>query len=261
MVAWLGGGVLLLVAVLWVTGLLLANDFAVPSRAVDDLPRTMAVFPHPDDETVSAGGTLSAIAEAGGSVTLVILTRGELGVSPSGVGGGLGRVREKEAARAAARLGIPVVVQGGFADGGLGSQRAEAAAWLATEIARWRPDLVITYDLSGLYGHPDHIACAEIITQLRSSRFPELAVWHACLPGRLVRTLARLGTLQADFPEASRRARPTLKVFVGGRLLAKARAWREYASQRGSVGGWGGRLVPAWIFLTVQPFEYFEAAG
>ena len=41
----------------------------------------LAIFPHPDDETFSAGGLLAAARERGQHVTLISATRGEAGES------------------------------------------------------------------------------------------------------------------------------------------------------------------------------------
>ena len=58
----------------------------------------LAVFAHPDDESLLAGGTLAACAAAGRRVAIVSMTRGERG--PGGLSG-LGEVREAELQAAA----------------------------------------------------------------------------------------------------------------------------------------------------------------
>ncbi|MGH7641828.1 MAG: PIG-L deacetylase family protein [Candidatus Dormibacteria bacterium] len=252
-------GVILVLGIIWSAGFLVVNDFAVASRSPSRPLRTMAVFPHADDETITSGGTISRLARLGGPVALLLLTQGELG-TPDGQGRpGLVEEREQEAARAARLLGIDSVVRGGFPDGELASGRSQVTAWLAGEIEAWRPELLITFDLAGLYQHPDHVACAEILTQLQSTRFPQIALWYGSLPDRLLLTMVRLRLLPSGSDHDPRRSRPTHKVFVGGDLLAKIRAWNAYASQRESLR-WGlGRFVPPWLFLSVLLFEYFAA--
>src|SRR5690625_3912973 len=72
----------------------------------------LAVHAHPDDETLTHGGTLAAWAQAGEPVTIITCTRGEQGeVIPAnlrhleGDGPALAAVREQELAAAAAALG------------------------------------------------------------------------------------------------------------------------------------------------------------
>lgn len=191
----------------------------------------------------------------------MILTSGERGTPDGGRLTGLAAVRAAEAGRAAKLLGITDVVQGGFGDGSIASMRDQVLAWLGSVIADWQPELVITYDRAGLYGHPDHVACSEIVTDLRRARFPDLTLWYTTLPSRLVRTMTRVGALPSDAALAVSRALPNRKVFIGANLVAKLRAWHSYRSQRGSLGRGAGRFVPAWLFLSVQLFEYFEQVG
>lgn len=255
----LGLGLLLLGT--WTAGFLLANDLRIPSQSLARTHRAMAVFPHADDETITSGGSLRVLARTGAQVVLVILTSGERGTADGRPSPRLAEVRAAEARRAARLLGVTQVVQGSFPDGSLASIRDQVGAWLATEIADCNPELVITYNRAGLYGHPDHVACSEIVTDLQANRFPSLVVWHASLPGRLARTLTRVGALPPDSALAAPRARPTGKVFVGRDLVAKYRAWNAYLSQRRGLGRGAGRFVPSWLFLTVQLFEYFEQVG
>ena len=115
-------------------------------------------------------------------------------------------------------------------------------------IERVRPDLLITYDLAGLYGHPDHIACAEVVTELRRTRFPDCALWYAALPPA-ARGVARLtGEPRVE----DRRSVPTGRLFTGRGVVARIRAWRVYRSQRRSLG-W---VFPVWFSLGL--FEHFE---
>jgi LmbE family N-acetylglucosaminyl deacetylase len=221
----------------------------------------MAIFPHADDEAVAAGGTLALMAGLGGRVALVIWTGGELGTADGQRLPGLEAVRAAEARRAAQFLGASLVVQGNFADGSIGDHRDEVALWLAAEIGAWRPELVITYDLAGLYGHPDHLACAQILTHLRATRFPTMTLWYSSLPLALVQVMVRFRAMPDDFPAASSRSRPTHKVFIARRLLAKIRAWNTYVSQRESLRSGAGRFIPSWLFLSLLLFEHFAEAA
>lgn len=155
------------------------------------------VHAHPDDETISTGGTIATLIDAGAHVTVLTCTRGELGeiVDPALAIGGpaeLALARERELAAALAILGVsdhrflgsPTARWEGFEprsylDSGMqwGEHGAEpvtdvapqalsradfgeVGADIATVIAELLPDAVVSYDERGGYGHPDHVRAA-----------------------------------------------------------------------------------------------------
>ena len=246
-----------LAGTIWAAGALYATDRSVPAvepTAGGRRRRVLAVFPHADDETVTCGGTLHRLARAGCHVTLVLLTRGERG-SPSGEPSApLARVRVEEARLAAERLGVARLVQHDLGDWELPRRGPQLARTLAEEIARTEPDLVITYDPAGLYGHGDHVACSDAVTEACRTRFPGLTLWYAALPARLH---AWVGLDPALEP---RRTPPTHRVWIGTGLVAKVRAWYGYRSQRRSLREGLPPLVPAWLALSMLPFEHFAEA-
>lgn len=131
--------------------------------------KLLAIFPHPDDETLGMGGTLAKYAAEGIDTRLICATRGERGWSgPAAEYPGLtalGQIREAELRCAAEHLGLREVVFLDYIDGDLDQaepQRIIAA--LAAEIRRIQPDVVVTFSPDGHYGHPDHIALAQFAT-------------------------------------------------------------------------------------------------
>jgi N-acetyl-1-D-myo-inositol-2-amino-2-deoxy-alpha-D-glucopyranoside deacetylase len=117
----------------------------------------LAVFAHPDDESLAAGGVLAWCAARGARVSLLCLSRGEAG--PGGESGSLGATRTRELHAAASALGIGTVLVLDHADGMLpwlpsGLLESDVRAALRRE----RPDVVVTFDEDGLYWHPDHVA-------------------------------------------------------------------------------------------------------
>jgi LmbE family N-acetylglucosaminyl deacetylase len=149
---------------------------AAPSAAPAEAPHTLlAVFAHPDDETLVAP-LLAAYARRGVRVHLAIVTDGEKGTQVhAGIPAGpeLAKVRAEEARCSARALGIEPPMLLGFKDGELGKQGRPPWAPLAevqTEIAkvlqRVRPDAVITFGPEGAYGHPDHRLVGAVVTQL-----------------------------------------------------------------------------------------------
>jgi N-acetyl-1-D-myo-inositol-2-amino-2-deoxy-alpha-D-glucopyranoside deacetylase len=135
----------------------------------------LAVFAHPDDEVFS-GGTLAHYASLGVRVTLVCATRGDAGkVSDPElqIDGpeALAELRKGELERSAALLGVAEVVTLGYGDSGreertrtgdskalMNADPVEVEAKLREVIAEVRPQVIVTFDPHGGYGHADHLA-------------------------------------------------------------------------------------------------------
>lgn len=129
--------------------------------------KLMCVLAHPDDESLATGGVLAKYAAEGVETYLLTATRGERGWWGSDEDNPglaeLGRIREAELHAAARVLGLREVVMLDYVDGELDqADPIEAAQKIATELRRVRPDVVITFDPDGVYGHPDHIAISQL---------------------------------------------------------------------------------------------------
>jgi LmbE family N-acetylglucosaminyl deacetylase len=115
------------------------------------------------------GGTLAKYAAEGVKTYLVTATRGERGwfgdeKEYPGLEA-LGKMREAELLDAARELGIREVKFLDYIDGDLDqADPAEAVAKVVAHLRRVRPHVVITFDLNGAYGHPDHIAICQLTT-------------------------------------------------------------------------------------------------
>ncbi|WP_326652368.1 MULTISPECIES: N-acetyl-1-D-myo-inositol-2-amino-2-deoxy-alpha-D-glucopyranoside deacetylase [unclassified Streptomyces] len=149
-----------------------------------DLParRLLLVHAHPDDESINNGATMALYAAAGAQVTLVTCTLGEEGeVIPPDLAhlapdreDRLGVHRVGELAAAMKELGVTdhrfLAGPGRFRDSGMmgveqnhregafwNTDVDEAAPYLVEVIRSARPQVLVTYDPHGGYGHPDHI--------------------------------------------------------------------------------------------------------
>lgn len=132
--------------------------------AKDLFGRTLlAIFAHPDDESLACGGLLAECAERGARVVVVCATHGE---NRSGVRDlALYQTRAEELKGAAAALGVDEVVLLEYWDGFLPwIDEVEFESRLAEEIKRVDPDVVVTFGDDGLYWHPDHIVVHERTT-------------------------------------------------------------------------------------------------
>lgn len=138
-------------------------------------PKTLLlVGAHPDDETFGSGGTLAHYASAGARVYYACATRGEAGsADPEHLQGHatMGDMRWSELECAARELGLAGVIHLGYRDSGMpGSEDAkhpdalvagdpmQVAERVIRVMRDVKPQVVITSDAAGGYGHPDHIA-------------------------------------------------------------------------------------------------------
>jgi N-acetyl-1-D-myo-inositol-2-amino-2-deoxy-alpha-D-glucopyranoside deacetylase len=156
---------------------------------VDEPRRLLLVHAHPDDETLTTGGTIARYVAEGAEVTVVTCTLGEEGEVigdewaqlTADRADQLGGYRVLELTRALNALGVdaPCFLGGAghWRDSGMAgtpsaaNPRAwvnadsdEAVAELVAVIRRARPHVVVTYDPVGGYGHPDHIVVHERVT-------------------------------------------------------------------------------------------------
>ncbi|MET9950962.1 N-acetyl-1-D-myo-inositol-2-amino-2-deoxy-alpha-D-glucopyranoside deacetylase [Streptomyces sp. NPDC006339] len=169
-----------------------------------DLParRLLLVHAHPDDESINNGVTMARYAAEGALVTLVTCTLGEEGeVIPPELAhlapdreDRLGDHRVGELAAAMEELGVTdhrfLGGPGRFRDSGMmgvEQNRREGAFWntdvdtaaphLVAVIRETRPQVLVTYDPDGGYGHPDHIQAHRV-----AMRAAELAADPAYRP-------------------------------------------------------------------------------
>jgi LmbE family N-acetylglucosaminyl deacetylase len=126
----------------------------------------LAVFAHPDDESLACGGTLARLASEGFRVIVVSATHGERGGPiDTRKDDELGHERALEIREAAKALNISEVFIGDYPDGDLRWDHvAEFQAELVTFIRRHRPAAVITFGDDGLYWHMDHVGVHERTT-------------------------------------------------------------------------------------------------
>ncbi|MGI9149701.1 MAG: PIG-L family deacetylase [Chloroflexota bacterium] len=133
----------------------------------------LAVHAHPDDETISMGGTLARYSAEGVRTTVVTCTSGNLGeVRTPGlvVEAGLGSLRNRELEAAARCLGVSRLATLGYFDSGMAgwpdndrpgaffaADLTEASEQLVEIIRQERPQVLVSYDDTGGYGHPDHV--------------------------------------------------------------------------------------------------------
>jgi N-acetyl-1-D-myo-inositol-2-amino-2-deoxy-alpha-D-glucopyranoside deacetylase len=154
---------------------------------MQETPRLLFVHAHPDDESITNGATIAHYVARGAQVHVVTCTLGEegevigdqwarLAVDHADQLGGY-RIGELTAALQALGVGAPIFLggPGRWRDSGMvgtaprrqqrfiDADEREAVGALVTLIRTLRPHVVVTYDATGGYGHPDHVQ-AHVVT-------------------------------------------------------------------------------------------------
>lgn len=227
-------------------------------------PRILAVFAHPDDETV-AGPALANAARRGAHVRIVYVTRGDASAPETDLAPGPAiAARRTEEARCAARaLGAAEPIFYDLGDGRLGEIVRPPARTLRTlrdalaaTIAAERPAIIVTWGPDGGYGHPDHRLVTAVTTEIAASqdRRP-LLLYAAAARGELpqVRMVQETGWAETAPDLITVRAR-----FLPEDLAAAGRAFACHASQYDAASR--GALVPLFGGVTWRSGVPFRPA-
>ncbi len=189
---------------------------------LEEAQRVLLVHAHPDDETLATGALIAELLDRGVEVHVVTATRGECGELMPGVAdvepgsAQFAQLRERELRAALDVLGVrhhvylgtppardPLAeparvyrdsgmewisegVAGPGPDSGPESLTAatlsEAAADLAAYVGAVRPQVLISYDPHGGYGHPDHVRVHELTRAVAAAQ--GLPMLEVVPPGR-----------------------------------------------------------------------------
>lgn len=244
--------------------------------------RLLFVLAHPDDESFGNAGTIARYSSDGAGVHYACATRGECGgVAPELLNGypDIAALRSAELAEAANALDMASYHFLGYRDSGMAGWPEndhpqaliqagidEVAGRVTAAIRAIRPQVVVTFNTYGGYGHPDHIAIhkAALLAFERAgdpAAYPEqiaggLAAWQ---PSKLyyptsgtamlrlaLRTMRLLGkdprkagdNGDIDFVRMVDETTPvTARIACGAFMVQRDAAWRAHRSQLGGMGG------------------------
>ena len=239
----------------------------------------LLVHAHPDDEAISTGGVMMKAHDEGHRVVLVTATRGEVGeisnMDEATSRPRLAEIRTEELRRAGEILGVNRQEFLGYRDSGMretadndnpasfhSAPLAEAAERLAKILREERPEVVVTYDPTGSYFHPDHVKAHHVTSAaldlLKAEGWePRKLYWNA-IPRSYVEAMA------ARMAEAGRPSpftqipgmgvpdeRLTTIVDVGAYVDRKRDAFRVHLSQNS----------PEMFFMNTPEEEFRRAFG
>jgi mycothiol S-conjugate amidase len=260
----------------------------------------LVVYAHPDDESFGNAGTLARYSAAGVAVHYACATRGECGtVAPEFLAAhpDIATLRTAELTCAAQALDLAAVHYLGYRDSGMpgAPDNKHPAALVQAPLARvvhqlvvlirlLRPQVVLTFNPYGGYGHPDHIHIqratrAAFAWAGDAARYPVppaggLAPWrpaklyYSTFGTRMLRLSIPLLRLlrrdprrfgenaDVDLVRAAQETTPITTIIGCGAYLAqKEAAWRCHASQLGGMGAL--QRLPAPLRRQVVGSEYF----
>lgn len=147
----------------------------------------LALFAHPDDESLLAGGILAAAAAAGMEVVIVSVTGGELG----GAAGQSGTLRARELEVAGKQLGARTAYCLDLPDGGVDTDPERLTAVVAELCERWHPNALLTFALDGWYWHRDHMAIHFAVMSTVPHAAPTTSTYVTTWPRHRMTRLAR----------------------------------------------------------------------
>ena len=252
-------------------------------------PVVMLVNPHPDDESLGAGGLLASVKAAGGTALVVTCTNGEHGFHDHSTitdPDELIRVRTEEQNAAAAVLGFAHEWLG-YRDSGMAGEDSndhpesfhsadldEATERLLTLIERYQPQVIVTQAENGMYGHPDHIKAHEVgVNAFRVAERlenPPQKLYYVTTAHSKIRAIGRLmkqagmdspfnDMAEADeIPVGMPDERVTLSLEVAPWGDLKNQAIRKHDSQLGHREMW--QDAPEELYTTFMSQEHYILA-
>ncbi len=249
----------------------------------------VGVFAHPDDESFGPGGTLARYAAEGAEVHVIIATDGIAGSYEEGMDfkdhTSLAQVRSRELADAAVALGVTSIWSLPYRDSGMrgaadnDDPQALIQAPMETLVAEildylkmLRPQVVLTHDPFGGYGHPDHIRVCEAVTAAFHMATGPQKLYYTAFPKRFLKVMVRLMPLWGMDPRALGRNKDinlveistwetptTAKLDIRAYMDARDAASRAHASQYNGGPSWA-QMFPDVIKKQVLGTDAFTRA-
>jgi LmbE family N-acetylglucosaminyl deacetylase len=250
--------------------------------------RVLIAYAHPDDESFGLGGVIPKLIDEGADVYLICATDGDVGTIPEEMQGQYDSIRDlrlAELACATEVLRLKHVYKFGYKDSGMMGNHENTdpgCLWynwqndpetvtrrVVKVLREIQPQVVITFNKYGGYGHPDHIAIQQATTQAfdlaadasyiteGSTAYQPQKLYYTSLPKRLLqfqllrlrlqgKDPRRLGVNKdIDFMAVLENAEPTHTVLD---IRDYLEAWDEASACHKSQGGGSfSRQMPAWL--------------
>jgi LmbE family N-acetylglucosaminyl deacetylase len=255
--------------------------------------RLLISYAHPDDESFGLGGLITRYVKEGVEVSLICATNGERGTVKEEFMKGydsIGALRLAELDCASEKLGFKHVVKLGYKDSGMmGSETSNDAdcLWQAKEeevtrrvvevIRDLRPQVVITFNRYGGYGHPDHISIQRATTtavplandaayQTGQAPYQVQKLYYSSISSRQIRFGVALTRLRGQDPRHLGRNKDFDLVAILDHIEPAHTAidirdyfdaWDAASACHASQIGGGGPRLPKWTRRWISPYQNF----
>lgn len=259
--------------------------------------RLLGVFPHPDDEGTMSGALLT-YGQAGVETGLICLTRGEVGeISDPALATPetLGSVREGEMRAATQVLGVHNLWFSGYRDSGMAgtpenqdprslvqAEATDVVGKIVAVIREFRPQVVVTFDETGGYGHPDHIAAHKHTTSAfyaaaDAAQYPELGpayqvskLYYSSFPRSALRKMGEwMQSQQVEVEAWVNRLNPEqmgladelidVRLDVLAHMETKGASWSKHRTQMNPNSSFA--RIPAEVQREWRKYEYYHLAA
>lgn len=228
----------------------------------------MAVHAHPDDEASSTGGVLAMCSDEGITTVVVTCTNGEFGDGPAGSKPGDGghdanevaQTRLAELRQSCKYLGVTELETLGYHDSGTpdGEYRHSPEAFcnvplgvvagrISSLIERYRPDVVVTYDPTDAYQHPDHVhACRAAIAAVELTPVPAKLYLTAMRRSQLDSALEAMGEVGEAVPEISEEDERLIRE-AEERITTTVDITSAFDRKRASLLAHASQIADSWV--------------
>jgi len=257
--------------------------------------RLLGAFAHPDDEGVMSA-TILKYRMSGVEAGLICATRGEVGeiADPTlATPENLGQVREGEMRAAADVLGVHNLWFLDYRDSGMAgtadnedsrafaqANSAEVVGKIVAIIRQFRPQVMVTFDETGGYGHPDHIAIYRHTTSAfyaaaDAVQYPELGpayavskLYYGAFPRSIIRAMGewmKSQNYQGSFSRLDPEKLGLPDELISVRLdveqwrETKDRSWSMHRTQINTGANFD--QLPEEIRRKWRGYEYFQLAA
>jgi LmbE family N-acetylglucosaminyl deacetylase len=253
--------------------------------------RILLSLAHPDDESFGSGGMIARYVAEGAEVYYICATNGDVGtVAPEKLNGysSVAELRLAELDCASAKLGFKKVFKLGYRDSGMmdsdtskdasclwQAPRDEVARKVVEIIRQIKPQVVMTFNKYGGYGHPDHIAIQRATTDAftlagdpnydtNQPPYQPQKLYYGSIPTALLRLYLLIMRLRGQDPRRVGKNKDIdfLAILdnvepMHTRILIRdyLEAWDEASACHASQLGGGGPRMPMWFRKTFVAYQ------
>lgn len=217
--------------------------------------KVLFFHPHPDDEAVFTAGLMAKLASKGAKVLSVTITKGEASTLRFGCEDDedLATCRTKELSKALKILGVDKYEIWDVPDGKIFENRKNVRKKIKVKVKKFNPDHIITLEPSGIYGHPDHVALSEIITNLKETYYKNINLIYATVSKKF-KASSGARSLR-DNSKKIKRIQPNVKLKLS--LWDTFKKLRSLLAHKSQFGGNLKMSFVKWVVRDVLRSEYY----